>query len=115
MKSRSLKVVGRSKLKTLRAVNRRKIVAEKGFRCHWCGVLTDDSIYSGGSPRKTTIDHLYNKLDPRRRGQDNNVVVACEACNAMRARIHEFVFGQRSFAIKYARHCASHARDSAAT
>lgn len=102
MKSRSRKIVKSAKPKQLKQLERRMIVDKLGLRCNWCNVYTDNSIYANESPRKTTIDHLYNRLDPMRKGNDDKVVIACEACNAMRARIHEFVFGQRKFPIKYA-------------
>lgn len=73
-------------------IERRKVIAAKGLKCFWCGICTDDSIYNTGSQRATTIDHVYNKLDPNREANNNEVVVACYACNQMRARMHEFVF-----------------------
>ena len=101
MKSRSRKIVHTSKLFTMRSLERRKIIERLGCKCHWCGVFTDNSVYGEGTPRETTIDHLYNKLDPRRKGNSDKVVIACESCNQMRARIAEFVFG-RQFPIRHA-------------
>lgn len=101
MKSRSRKIVHTNKLLTIRSLERRKIIEKLGCKCHWCGVFTDNSVYGEGTPRETTIDHIYNKLDPRRSGNNDKVVVACEACNQMRGRIAEFVFG-RQFAIRHA-------------
>lgn len=99
---RAMKIVGCAKPMNYRGLSRRKIVDQLGLKYHWCGVVTDNSIYNEESPRKTTIDHIYNKLDPRREGNNDKVVVACEACNCMRARMHEYIFGQRNLPIKYA-------------
>lgn len=95
LKSRARKVVKRSTITPYQSIERMKVIADLGLKCHWCGVFTDNSIYNANSPNKTTIDHIYNRLDPRRMGNDDKVVVACETCNSARARMHEFIFRQQ--------------------
>ncbi len=101
MASRIKKIVKQGSPRRLRSLDRRLLIDKLGKSCHWCGIYTDDSIYNEDSPRKTTIDHLYNRLDPRRKGNNDKVVVACDACNQMRARMHEYIF-RCQFPIKHA-------------
>lgn len=61
--------------------------------CHWCACET---VYMGGQPPKplvrnrATLDHLYDKFDPRRGkiggGTVEVTVLACWACNQRRGR-----------------------------
>jgi hypothetical protein len=64
---------------------------EKDHRCHWCGVETILKVPHGKKhpPTFATVDHLYSRLDPRRRipseiGEERTVL-ACKRCNEDRA------------------------------
>jgi hypothetical protein len=85
-------MLGHKNVSNRKTLDRRILIEKHGLKCYWCGIGTDDSIYNDGSPRATTIDHLFNNLDRARQGNDDKTVVACYACNQMRARMHEFVF-----------------------
>lgn len=72
------------------------LFAEQRGLCHWCkepmALVIHD--FKGGIPKKfkrATLDHLDSKLNEER-GQhagERRRVVACDACNAARAKAEE--------------------------
>lgn len=54
----------------------------KDPHCHWCGRLTVNE--QGVRPDAATLDHVYSRLDFRRKGQGKHVL-ACWECNQARA------------------------------
>jgi len=58
-------------------------------KCYWCGKATlDPSEWHCG--KGGTLDHVYNKLDPKRnRFKEDLCVSACVDCNQRRGREYE--------------------------
>jgi hypothetical protein len=72
-------------------------------KCFWCGTemqllsLSDVGLYPFNS---CTIDHLWDKLDPRRiKGEATPKVAACLKCNRERSQIKEFIKEHRNWTI----------------
>lgn len=64
--------------------NRRLKLWNQDPKCHWCHVQT--RIYPlklGESPTSdfATIDHIYSRLDPRRKDNHSDCVLSCLKCN----------------------------------
>jgi len=67
---------------------RAELFADQGGKCHWCGeaMLMPESYPPGGlrEPRLCTLDHLFDRYDPRRWMAQNlgaRYVAACLECN----------------------------------
>jgi hypothetical protein len=60
--------------------------------CHWCGKLTtiDGRKENKQTAETATLDHLYSRLDPRRREVNRTMekrrLLACYECNQRRCR-----------------------------
>ena len=60
--------------------------------CHWCGKPTTltGSTEQKITPETATLDHLYSRLDPRRREVNRSMekrrLLACYECNQRRCR-----------------------------
>ena len=93
-----------SKIRANKSISRRQAIEKLGHYCYWCKVFTDDSVYNFKSPRATTIDHRFNKLDPRRKGNDNNIVIACFSCNQARSVLDEIAFRKDRKDIRISHH-----------
>ncbi len=66
---------------------------QQGGKCHWCGcemILLDPAPCIGQPTNLATVDHLYDRLDPRRQippsGPEQRWVAACRECNHKRGR-----------------------------
>ena len=59
--------------------------------CHWCKKLTTLDHQGGRQePDRATIDHLYSRLDPRRKSVNRTMekrrLLACYECNQRRCQ-----------------------------
>jgi hypothetical protein len=63
---------------------RRETLWHEDPRCFWCGKVT---VLTDAKQRNAaTIDHLYSKLHPDRKGNGlTDTVLACRKCNIQRA------------------------------
>jgi hypothetical protein len=90
--------MGRRKQRNRRrqAVIRRRNLWLANPRCHWCGTPTFLPETPGPHStieRKATLDHLFSRFHPQpARKLARRTVLACESCNAQRARRENLVF-----------------------
>lgn len=69
---------------------RRELSDEQGGRCWWCKCEMTPVVANGTKPPDTmlTLDHLFDKLHPRRticRDGERRYVAACFKCNQLRS------------------------------
>lgn len=69
---------------------RRGVFRRDGLICHWCGVLTSRSL-KPPEPTAATLDHLIPASCGGETTQ-NNLVVACHACNNRRGNLSAEAF-----------------------
>lgn len=61
----------------------------KDPNCYWCAreTLLTRSFGGGKLPKDAaTIDHLFSKINPARKGKRHLIVLACYSCNQQRCR-----------------------------
>lgn len=74
------------------AKQREQLFLKQKGRCRWCNVRMTPTLNRKTSdppypPTMCTLDHLYDKRDPRRAaGKQNTRVAACLECNSKRAK-----------------------------
>jgi len=88
---------------------RERLAAEQEGRCLYCGIATVESgdPYSGSfghaiGPCHATLDHVVPKFMLDGRWRPNNLVVACNACNAERGGANALAFWLQKHSIRKA-------------
>lgn len=71
--------------------HRRERLWNKDPRCFWCGVVTKPTNKHGGKQENdmATLDHVYSRLDPKRKQNLNlevKTVLSCYLCNQKRGK-----------------------------
>jgi len=67
-----------------------RMCLEQKWKCHWCSTIMCWGKRTGGgklTKDQATIDHVYDRFDPRRVGGGSQPkVAACHGCNDRRGR-----------------------------